>query len=146
MKCPYCEHRNTSVNNSRKIGLPNIIWRRRECLRCQKIFTTRESCAEDNLFVIKRNGKRQRFLYYKFFASIFNVINFGKFHDSGDSAKLSKKIADQVVKKLYSKIDSKKNVRTQDIIKITHSFLLTYKKSYADYFANYSEYRQKVLK
>lgn len=146
MKCIYCEHPATDVKNSRKINKNSIVWRRRECNLCKKIFTTKETSTDDNLFVIKRNGKRQRFLYYKFFASIFNIINIGKLHDSGDSAKLSKKIADSILKNLYKKADTKKNIKSKDIIITTHTFLLTMKKSYADYFANYSEFRQNAVK
>ncbi len=61
MKCPYCSHPDSKVVDSRLAKDKETIRRRRECLRCQKRFTTSER-AEDSLpMVIKKDGRREPF-------------------------------------------------------------------------------------
>ncbi len=59
MICPYCQNPETKVVDKRDIG--SVTKRRRECLKCQKRFNTRESIEEINLTVIKKNGAREDF-------------------------------------------------------------------------------------
>ncbi len=59
MNCPYCNHTETKVTDSRDTG--GSIRRRRECLRCNKRFTTYEYIEMAPLFVIKKDGRRERF-------------------------------------------------------------------------------------
>lgn len=59
MDCIYCSNSNTRVTDKR--GSPEGIRRRRECLRCKKRFTTYEKAAENNLWIIKKDKKRERF-------------------------------------------------------------------------------------
>jgi transcriptional repressor NrdR len=59
MNCPYCNHIETKVTDSRDTG--GSIRRRRECLSCNKRFTTYEYIEMVPLFVIKKDGKRERF-------------------------------------------------------------------------------------
>ena len=61
MKCPFCEHSESKVIDSRvsKNGLK--IRRRRECLSCSKRYTTYEKIEEIPYMVIKKDGKRLRF-------------------------------------------------------------------------------------
>ena len=59
MNCPYCNHADTKVTDSRDTG--GSIRRRRECLRCNKRFTTYEYIEMAPLFVIKKDGRRERF-------------------------------------------------------------------------------------
>jgi transcriptional repressor NrdR len=58
--CPYCEHGETKVVDSRVAG-KGAIRRRRECLLCSQRFTTFERIEETPLFVVKRDGSRQPF-------------------------------------------------------------------------------------
>lgn len=61
MKCPFCNHLESKVVDSRLGKDKDTIRRRRECLGCQKRFTTTER-AEDALpLVIKRDGRREAF-------------------------------------------------------------------------------------
>lgn len=143
MKCIYCNHKKSDVINSRGIKNDSMVWRRRYCLGCKKIFTTKESAVADNLFVIKRNGIRQRFIYEKLFASIFRVINTGKNRDSGDDAKLAKKISELIVRKLFS-ISSNKTISSHTIIELVHKELKKNNSSFADMYIAYSDYRIKV--
>src|SRR5688572_9175360 len=59
MKCPYCGDTNSKVIDSR--DAENGIRRRRECLSCARRFTTYERIDSQNLFVIKKDGRRESF-------------------------------------------------------------------------------------
>lgn len=59
MKCPYCESSESKVTDSREAE--NGIRRRRECLACNRRFTTHEQVRLPALLVEKRDGRRQEF-------------------------------------------------------------------------------------
>ena len=61
MKCPACNHLDTKVIDSRLSSDAASIRRRRECLKCEKRFTTYETIEQALLLVIKRDGRRQSF-------------------------------------------------------------------------------------
>lgn len=61
MKCPFCNHIESKVIDSRPTDENASIRRRRECLRCGKRFTTYETIEETPLMVIKKDGSRQQF-------------------------------------------------------------------------------------
>lgn len=61
MKCPYCNFPESKVIDSRESKLGLTIRRRRECLSCNKRFTTYEKIEEIPYMVIKKDGRRQRF-------------------------------------------------------------------------------------
>ena len=61
MKCPYCGSKESEVVETRDSEDLETIRRRRECLKCNKRFTTYERIENVNLVVIKKDGKRERF-------------------------------------------------------------------------------------
>jgi transcriptional repressor NrdR len=61
MKCPFCGYLESKVIDSRPAEEGATIRRRRECLSCQKRFTTYEIIERMPLIVIKRDGSRQSF-------------------------------------------------------------------------------------
>lgn len=61
MKCPYCGYGESKVIDSRPTDEGERIRRRRECLRCEKRFTTYEIIETTPLMVIKRDGSREAF-------------------------------------------------------------------------------------
>ena len=61
MKCPFCGFVDSKVIDSRPAEEGATIRRRRECLACQKRFTTYEIIERLPLVVIKRDGSRQSF-------------------------------------------------------------------------------------
>ena len=61
MKCPYCSFSESKVVDSRPAEEGATIRRRRECLSCQKRFTTYEIMEYIPLIVIKKDGSRQTF-------------------------------------------------------------------------------------
>jgi transcriptional repressor NrdR len=60
MECPYCSHIDTKVTDSRDTG-SYTIRRRRECLRCNKRFTTYEYVEMNPVLIIKKDGRREKF-------------------------------------------------------------------------------------
>ena len=61
MKCPFCGYLESKVIDSRPAEEGATIRRRRECLECQKRFTTYEIIERMPLVVVKRDGSRQSF-------------------------------------------------------------------------------------
>lgn len=61
MKCPYCGCGESKVIDSRSTDEGGAIRRRRECIDCEKRFTTYEKLEESPLIVVKRDGSRQLF-------------------------------------------------------------------------------------
>ncbi len=61
MKCPYCSHPESKVNDTRPTDEGESIRRRRECLACGKRFTTYENIESIPFVVIKRDGVRETF-------------------------------------------------------------------------------------
>lgn len=61
MKCPYCGYLEDKVVDSRSSRENDSTRRRRECLKCQRRFTTYEHIEDIPLMVIKKNGQRQPF-------------------------------------------------------------------------------------
>ena len=61
MKCPFCGDQKSNVIDSRKSEDGQSIRRRRECLHCQRRFTTYEIVESLPIIVVKRDGSRQPF-------------------------------------------------------------------------------------
>lgn len=61
MNCPFCSGLDSKVIDSRASEEGNAIRRRRECLVCQKRFTTYERIEETPLMVVKKDGRREPF-------------------------------------------------------------------------------------
>jgi transcriptional repressor NrdR len=61
MRCPFCQSIDTKVVDKREIESNIVTRRRRECLNCEKRFTTYERIEMSNILVIKKDGKREQF-------------------------------------------------------------------------------------
>ena len=61
MRCPFCGYEESKVVNSRPTDDGERIRRRRECLPCQKRFTTYEVMETLPIIVVKKDGSRQAF-------------------------------------------------------------------------------------
>jgi transcriptional repressor NrdR len=61
MKCPFCGHLDDKVVDSREGRTGDLIRRRRECLKCERRFTTYERIDEIPYMVIKKDGRREKF-------------------------------------------------------------------------------------
>lgn len=61
MRCPFCGHLEDKVVDSRESKEGGAIRRRRECLACDKRFTTYERLDEIPHMVVKKDGRREKF-------------------------------------------------------------------------------------
>jgi transcriptional repressor NrdR len=61
MRCPFCNHPEDKVIDSRESKEGESIRRRRECLKCARRFTTYERIDEIPYMVIKKDGRREKF-------------------------------------------------------------------------------------
>ena len=60
MRCPFCENNSLKVLDKR-VSSDDSIRRRRECLKCNKRFTTYERAETLDLRVVKKSGEREQF-------------------------------------------------------------------------------------
>jgi transcriptional repressor NrdR len=93
MKCPYCTNINNKVIDSRLSKDGRTIRRRRECLECERRFTTYEKLEEVLPMVIKRDGRREPFNRDKIIAGINMAcqkrpVSITKIEDFADSLEL----------------------------------------------------------
>lgn len=70
MRCPQCGANEDRVVDSRDSRDGRAIRRRRECLKCQKRFTTYEMIEEISLMVVKKDGRREPFNRQKILTGI----------------------------------------------------------------------------
>ena len=70
MQCPRCNARDTRVIDSRIAKNGISIRRRRLCTECDYRFNTMEEIVREDLFVLKRDGRREEFDRNKLFAGI----------------------------------------------------------------------------
>ncbi len=73
MKCPGCGFPESKVIDSRPTVEGNSIRRRRECLSCQKRFTTFETIETVQIIVIKKNGSKELFDKQKLLAGVIKA-------------------------------------------------------------------------
>lgn len=70
MQCPYCGHLEHKVLDSRVARANSAIRRRRECLNCERRFSTYEEVELTKVFVVKRDGSREEFSVEKLVKSM----------------------------------------------------------------------------
>ena len=61
MRCPFCQHNDSRVLDSRTSDGDSVVRRRRECPECGRRFTTYERPGEVRVSVIKKDGRREPF-------------------------------------------------------------------------------------
>jgi transcriptional repressor NrdR len=61
MKCPFCQHEDTQVLDTRVSEDGDSIRRRRRCAQCDKRFTTYERVELSMPIIVKKNGSRTEF-------------------------------------------------------------------------------------
>jgi transcriptional repressor NrdR len=70
MRCPLCQADDTRVIETRANDEQGTIRRRRECQECRRRFTTYEHYDEPQLYVIKKDGRRELFNREKILAGV----------------------------------------------------------------------------
>lgn len=75
MKCPICGYFDSKVIDSRPASDGSSIRRRRECLECQKRFTTFETIEATQIFVTKKNGEKEIFDRNKLLSGVIKACH-----------------------------------------------------------------------
>ncbi len=75
MKCPFCNHENTRVIDSRPAEDNNSIRRRRVCDECGKRFTTYEKIETIPLIIIKKDQNRETYDRSKIEAGVLRACH-----------------------------------------------------------------------
>jgi len=73
LNCPFCGHLNDKVIDSRESKEGDAIRRRRQCLACDRRFTTYERIDEVTYMVIKKDGRREKFDRQKVLAGLLKA-------------------------------------------------------------------------
>lgn len=73
MKCPFCGFENDKVVDSRESKEGESIRRRRECLKCERRFTTYERIDEIPYMVVKKDGRREKFERQKVLSGLLHA-------------------------------------------------------------------------
>lgn len=74
MRCPFCNHTEAKVVDSRSSKDGEAIRRRRECLKCARRYTTYERIEEVAQMVIKKDGRRENFDRWKLKAGVLKAV------------------------------------------------------------------------
>lgn len=107
MKCPYCGYKESKVVDSRPAD-ESSIRRRRECLSCERRFTTYETVEMTPMVVIKKDGTRQSFDRNKVLGSMLRACE-------KRTVPLSKleMLADEIEQNLQSSVN--REITTDDV-------------------------------
>ncbi|MBS1809384.1 MAG: transcriptional repressor NrdR [Acidobacteria bacterium] len=73
MRCPFCGHLEDRVVDSRESREGDSIRRRRECLKCERRFTSYERIDEIPYMVVKKDGRREPFSRDKVMAGLLRA-------------------------------------------------------------------------
>ncbi len=74
MRCPFCQSTLSKVVDKRSVDSRGEIRRRRECLKCEKRFTTYENLAEVEILVIKKDGRKENFIRAKMEVGLIKAL------------------------------------------------------------------------
>jgi transcriptional repressor NrdR len=105
MYCPYCRNDQSSVIDKRAVKGSGEIRRRRECLKCGQRYTTYERVGALEVFVVKRDGRKQVFDREKIRAGLERALE--KRPQFSEVASIVNKIESKIRSKHLKEIDSK---------------------------------------
>ena len=105
MKCPFCGDQESKVVDSRRSEDGQSIRRRRECLNCQRRFTTYEIVESLPIIVVKRDGTRQNFDRNKILNSMIRAFDKRKV-DLDDLERLTTEIEQAIQNSLEREIST----------------------------------------
>lgn len=132
MKCPYCNHENTEVLETRDSEDLAVTRRRRTCTKCEKRFTTYERIESVPLTVIKKDDRRETFDREKLKRGIWrasgkttiNVGDVDRIVDEvereligGDSVEVTSKKIGELVAKRLKKLDKVAYIRFASVFR-----------------------------
>lgn len=107
MRCPFCGDQESKVVDSRRSEDGQNIRRRRECLKCQRRFTTYEMVESLPIIVVKRDGTRQNFDRNKILNSMIRAFDKRKV-DLDDLDRITTEIEQAIQNSLEREISTDK--------------------------------------
>ena len=131
MVCIYCGGE-TKVTNSRLQRRNNQVWRRRECLACQSVFTTHESVELESALSVSKDGQSEPFLPDLLLKELMIALNHRK-----DVYVASREVLGTIVGKLLI-LPQKPLFKPADIAETTAKVLKRFdKRAYLRYVADH---------
>jgi transcriptional repressor NrdR len=131
MVCVYCGN-DTGVINSRWQKRSNQVWRRRQCLTCQSVFTTHEQIELESVLSVERNGQTQAFMPDLLLNELMMALK-----DRKDVYTASREVLSTIVRRLLS-LPQKPLFKPADISKTTAEVLKRFdKQAYLRYVADH---------
>ena len=103
MKCPFCAYTESKVIDSRPAEEGATIRRRRECLACQKRFTTFETLESVQIVVIKKDGTRELFDRSKMLSGIMKACQKRPVHGEEIAAEIEAELQNGLVQQISSR-------------------------------------------
>ena len=103
MRCPFCGDFESKVVDSRRSEEGDSIRRRRECISCQRRFTTYETVESLPIIVVKRDGTRQSFDRNKILNSMVRACDKRKV-DLADLDKITTEIEQSIQNSLEREV------------------------------------------
>ena len=107
MKCPFCGDQESKVVDSRHSEDGLSIRRRRECMACQRRFTTYEIVESLPIIVVKRDGSRQSFDRNKIYNSMLRAFDKRKV-DASDLDRITTEIEQTIQNSLEREVSTDK--------------------------------------
>jgi len=102
MRCPFCHNAETKVTDKRDIH--DKVRRRRECSKCGRRFTTYEEMYKNDFFVIKKDGRREKFSREKLEKGVQKAF---------EKRPISKEVIDKMIDSIENELRKKgKEVKT----------------------------------
>jgi transcriptional repressor NrdR len=130
MICIYCEGE-TKVINSRLQRRNNQVWRRRQCLVCQSVFTTHEVVEYESALSVIKNGQNAAFLPDLLLMELNECLKHRK-----DVHTASREILGTIIRKLLS-LPQSPLFEPSDITKVASEILKRFdRRAYLRYCAN----------
>lgn len=135
MRCPYCGAVEDHVIDSRPTYDGKAIRRRRECLSCDRRYTTFERVEDRPLMVIKKDGRREPFNSDKILQSM--MVACRKRHVS---MKVLEEAVDEIEREIYNRMEPE--ISTIDIGRMAMEKLLHIDKvAYVRFASVYQEFQ-----
>jgi len=144
MNCPYCLNKESKVTDKRES--PEGVRRRRECLKCGKRFTTYERISREDLYVIKKDGRREKFEREKLERGIIRAF---------EKRPVAKEKIDKMINEIEEQIRKrgKKEIKTSEmgelvmkkIKKIDNVAYIRFASVYRD-FQDINDFKQEIKK
>ena len=103
MKCPNCGFTDSKVIDSRPIEEGNSIRRRRECLACQKRFTTFEVIESVQILVVKKDGSKELFDRSKMLSGIMKACQKRPVNGDEIAAQIEAELQNDMVQEISSR-------------------------------------------